>query len=145
MEEPPRSPDGKVIPHDHAEILNDHVVIRRISKEHLFSAQDGSGTRISSMAYQASSEPGGGMSIDLLNLIVTLGHDSATFLLGGAYVGAVRFVVEPLRAMQFKVGYDPLVDNECHGEVWGKFNDRKKRALKRAARWEIEIPDVSLT
>ncbi|MEP2877961.1 MAG: hypothetical protein ABJL55_05350 [Roseibium sp.] len=121
---------GDVIPHDHEEILNEHHVIRRISPHHVVPDEKSpTGSKISTMAFRPSSGPNGGMSVDIENLIIENGLDPKEFVISPPFIGAVKLLVEQLRANDFVVGYDPLPDNEFHGEVWGRFSKSKQRKL----------------
>lgn len=143
MTEPERDQSGKVMPHDHPEIGAEYGVIRRIHAQHVIDAQDGT-RRISSMAYQASSEPGGGMSVDIEELIHIHGLQPREHLLKGDFLGAVKLLAGAYRELGFLVGYDPLPDNLCHGEVWGNFSKAKKREIQRRVSWFVEIGGVDL-
>jgi hypothetical protein len=140
--------NGSVQPHDHAEIGAGDGVIRRISALQTV-VKDGQ-RKISSIAYKASGDTNGGMSVDLERFINDAGHDVATWVTSPRWIGSVRFTAGFLRSQAFKVGYDPIAaaDNEpanpFHGEVWGQFTKGKQRALQQAATWCVAIPDVSL-
>jgi hypothetical protein len=61
--DPPRDGNGKILPHDHPEILETHHVIRHTTPNDLtFDLQTGK-HRIASGAFSESS--GGGMSVDI--------------------------------------------------------------------------------
>lgn len=142
---PPRNAAGQVEPHDHQEILSNDGVIRRISPVFVVPDKDGL-PRVSTMAFQPSSEAqGGGLSVDLQREIEESGRDALQFVMKPPWIGSVRFTAQQLRNEGLIVGYDPLVpDNPFHGEVWGDFSKGKKRKLLQIAQWFVAIPDVSL-
>lgn len=144
--QPQLDENGNVTPHDHPKILDDHRVIRRISKEqHIVTdPKSPTGRRISSIAFQASTEGNRGMSVDLEHEIIQAGLDPAEYVTTPLWTGSVVLKVDFLRAQQFKVGADPLKDNPHHGEVWGTFSDGQKKRLRNASQWLVPIPDVSI-
>lgn len=140
---PPRDGAGEVTPHDHAEILNQHLVIRRISGNHIIT--DGAGQRrLSSMAFKPSSGPNGGMSVDIEHFIAAAGRVPREFVTTPEWMGSVSFFVGEVRAQALRVGYDPLPENDFHGEVWGARTRSQWRQLQAIATWYVEIPDVAL-
>lgn len=140
---PPRDANGEVIPHDHPEILGDHIVIRRISEKQI--VVDGGQRRISSIAFKPSSGPNGGMSVDLESFIIAQQLDPRAFVTTPVWMGSVCFRAGDLRADTLKVGYDPLPDNDCHGEVWGATKRPQWRRLQRLAVWYVQIDGVEIT
>lgn len=143
LSDPPRDAQGNVIPHDHTEITPQDGVIRRISE--LQTTVDASGQRrISSVAFKASSGVNGGLSVDLETLIIEGGHDPRRYVTTPRWLAALRFEAGQLRSEQFKVGYDPLIDNPYHGEVWGSFTKAQIRRLREMAVWFVEMPGVAI-
>lgn len=140
LQPPPRDANGAVIPHDHAEILPGHRVIRRIPENWI--DRKGPKPRISSQAYKPSSGPNGGMSIDLEQSIIDAGLVPGEFVTNPRWVGAVIFNVGDLRNLGFRVGYDPLDENPHHGEVWGNFSRANQRSLSQICAWLIQIEGV---
>jgi hypothetical protein len=136
---PPRDPnDGEVIPHDHDEIANEDDIIRRISDQQIVNV--GGVRRISSLAFQASSDsPRAGMSIDIKSSIEAAGLNAATFVTTPKWTGSVVFKAGAARALGFMVGYDPMPDNDHHGEVWGAFTKRTSKSLQRACQWFVPV------
>ncbi|MDX0517382.1 hypothetical protein GOL81_21235 [Sinorhizobium medicae] len=130
LAEPPRDAQGSVVPHNHDQILDQDGVLRRISPFHLVEDEKAAGgKRLSSMAFQPSSGPNGGMSVDLERSVLDAGGDPRAHVIAPPFVGAVRFVAGQLREEEFLVGYDPLPSNPHHGEVWGSFTASKKKKL----------------
>jgi hypothetical protein len=126
---PPRDADGNVIPHDHAEILADHHVIRHTTPLHV--VDDGQGRkRIASGVYVESSEPPKGMSVDLEEWTVGAGLDPLNYVAPAH--GAVELRVGDLRALGLQVGYHPLPDNPHHCEVWGVKSTHRRKIGKLA-------------
>ncbi len=138
LDKPPLDADGNVEIHDHAGILADHGVIRRISGDHLVDDEKTGGKRVSSIAFQPSSGPNAGMSIDLQNSIEEAGLDPKVFVIAPPFLGAVRFTAGSLRAQGFQVGFEPLPTNPHHGEVWGNFTTGKKKWLQKNAEMFVD-------
>jgi hypothetical protein len=126
--EPPRGPDGRVIPHDHLEILDEHYVIRWTTANDVHPIE----ARLISGAFSESSE--GGMSVDIEDWIVSAGLDRLHNVPIG--FGAVRLNVGALRGLGFQVGWDPVGSNPYHGAVWGIGNGsgRRRKILAIAER-----------
>jgi hypothetical protein len=66
------------------------------------------------------------------------------------HAGAVVFPANVPRASGLLVGYDPLPDNPCHGEVWGgarpnRFSNGQRKAIAASAQWFVEIDGVEIT
>lgn len=139
---PPHSNNG-VIPHDHEGILSCDGIIRRISLEHVVFDPKISGKRLSSRAFSPSSEPNGGMSIDLQQQIEEAGIVARTFVTTPTWTGSILFKAGQLRAEGFWVGYDPETDNPYHGQVWGNFTKAKVRKLRCLCEWFVLIENVS--
>lgn len=134
LDEPPRDAQGSVVPHNHHQVLDHDGILRRISPFHVVEDEKvEGGKRVSSMAFQPSSGPNGGMSVDLERSILDAGGDPRMHVVSPPFVGAVRFVAGQLRAEEFLVGYDPLPGNPHHGEVWGSFTASKKKKLQALA------------
>lgn len=142
---PPRDSTGQVLPHDHAGILSEDGIIRRISEQFIVIDKDGQ-KRISSMAFNPSSAAlGGGLSVDLQQEIENAKLDPYKFVTSPRWIGSVKFSASQLRSQGFSVGFDPLLpDNPYHGEVWGQFSSSKKKYLINAASWFVKIQDVQL-
>jgi hypothetical protein len=140
---PPRDGANNVVPHDHQEIANDDDLIRRISEEQTV-VDDKGVRRVSSMAFNCSTGPDGGMSVDIKRSIEEVGDDAATFVTTPRWIGSVIFKVGVPRSLGFQVGYDPIPGNDHHGEVWGKSTKATKKRIQSAARWFVQIPDVVL-
>lgn len=139
----PRDENGKVIEHDHDEITNDQTVIRGITQHHI---RDG---RITSIAYQASSGSGEGMSVELKELIERDNKSPVEHIKSNSsFVGAVSFTVGSLREINYKVGYDPILEgpnpNPYHCQVWGEFPKSNKRKLAQIAKKFVDLDDINL-
>lgn len=85
------------------------------------------------------------MSVDLEALIMEMGADPRVYVTTPRFMGSVRFEAGRLRTEGLMVGYEPLPDNACHGEVWGAFTRSLQRRLQAAATWFVQIDDVSVT
>jgi hypothetical protein len=131
-----------VLPHDHAEILNEDDLIRRVSEEQIVTV--GGVRRISSIAFQPSGGPAGGMSIDIKRSIEEARIVVVDFVTTPRWIGSVMFAAAVPRGQNLQVGYDPLPDNSHHGEVWGTFSKAKSKAIQRASHWLVPIPQVNV-
>jgi hypothetical protein len=70
--------------------------------------------------------------------------DPRSFVTTPRWAGSILLNVGLLREEGFRVGYSPQPENPFHGEVWGEFNRSQVEALRHAARWFVEIPEVGL-
>lgn len=144
LKPPPRDAES-VIPHDHDEILDEDLVIRRISEDWAVSdPKVPEGKRLSTMAFNKSTGPNAGMSVDLKREIEDAGLDAQKWVTTPKWIGSVTLLVRDLRVEEFRVGFDPLPDNPYHGEVWGQFSKSKQRKLISLSRWFVEIPGIAL-
>lgn len=89
------------------------------------------------------------MSVDLCHQIVEANQDPATYVTSPKYVGSIQFEVGVARAVQLRVGCEPIPDNPYHGEVWGahkpnKFTKSQQRAILSAATWLVALPEVEI-
>ena len=142
LEPPPRDDDGNVKPHDHAGILRDDGILRRVSEHFIVDDPKTGGRRLSTMAFEASNGPNAGMSVDLQAQIEEAGLDPIQYVTTPQWVGSVRFTAAALRAEEFLVGFDPIPENPHHGEVWGKFSKSKKKRLLGMINWFVPIDGV---
>ena len=148
MKPPPLDEGGRVVPHDHEEIGDDWIVVRRINTIWLKSATDGE-IGLSTAAFTESSQPPKGMSVDILNLIEAAGVDAKAHVASLPNLPySVRLRVGDLRSLGLKVGFHPLDEkppfpaNPFHGEVWGIGDSRgPKNALRRSAKWFVKPQD----
>jgi|HubBroStandDraft_6_1064221.scaffolds.fasta_scaffold07060_4 hypothetical protein len=138
--EPPRDPDGNTLPHDHAEIQNEHHVIRHITPYDLFPDRQTHVKRVQSGAYSESSDQHGGMSVDIEEWMTTDGLDTLHYVHDPSY-GAKRINVGELRAQGFQVGWDSQPGNPHHGAVWGIGNGSKRK--RRIAALAVTIRAAS--
>lgn len=148
---PPHDDKGQVIPHDHPEILVENWVVRRIAIHWVIDdPKFPEGKRITSEAWQPSSEPNGGMSVDLQSLIETDGLDAREFVTSDQLPASIRMNVGFLRAQAFQVGHDPVKDdpkfpdNPYHCQVWGNFSRARRKALCNASECFVPLAGVSL-
>jgi hypothetical protein len=144
---PPRDAHGKVIPHDHRGIGQHDVLIRRITEQWIVTEADGR-RRLSSLAFNPSSGPNGGMSVDLQVQIEEAGLNCREFLTvtNPHCIGAICFEAGVLREINLQVGFDPMPSNPYHGEVWGNFTRAmKNRILPSLATWFMEIDGVAIS
>lgn len=145
---PPRNAVGEVLPHDHAEILAQDGVIRRISDKQVVSRPDGRRT-LSSIAFKPSGGIDGGMSIDLEAWLRQDNVAPEEYVTTPRWVGSVRFTAGMLRNEGCRVGWDPLERqgafpaNRYHGEVWD-IDRPKQRRLHELAEWFVPMDGVEI-
>jgi hypothetical protein len=127
---PLRDANGKIVPHDHDEILDDDHVLRHIVPPHDLHPDRATGvTRVSSGAYSESSD--GGMSVDILRWMLEAQLDELHYLADDT-VGATKIRVKDLREMGLKVGWDPDGGHPHHGAVWGIKQTHRRKIAKLA-------------
>jgi hypothetical protein len=134
----------EIIPHDDKSINDEDGVIRRISPQQIVFDPKVGGNRISSSAFNPSSGPNGGLSVDIQKKIEQAGVDAREFVTKPPWIGSIRFTAGQLRVLGLKIGYDPLPENPHHGEVWGSFTQSIKKKLPKLSEWFVRIDDVSL-
>ncbi len=122
--DPPRDQQGKIIPHDHADILDGYHLIRHTTPNDLAFDQSLGAKRLSSGAFSESSD--GGMSVYVEEWMVADGLGPLNYLSDSTH-GAVRLNVGQLRALGFKVGWDPDNGPRHHAAVWGIGNGSKRK------------------
>jgi hypothetical protein len=146
MGAPPRDTEGRVLPHDDADIPGDAYVLRYIIPEWLKPLESRPGQRrLSSAAFSPSSkhrDPYQGMSVDLLQPMLDAGL-SPIDRKGDKYEAVVRLQVRGIREVGLKVGPDPQPDNPFHAAVWGIREGARKKLLKRFE-W-VDKPDDVVT
>lgn len=144
-------------PYDEKSIGGDDRIIRRIDPvQHIVPDSNRGGSRISSKAFQPSSGPAGGMSVDLEALMLEADVIPRDFVTTPRFRGSVSFTARVARDLGLRVGYDPITGgagvepNPYHGEVWGSsarpnsFSNGQKKGLQRASGWYVQLPDVSI-
>lgn len=146
-----------VQPYDEQDIAPNDTIIRRINPDqHVVIDENTQRRRISSKAYNKSSGPRSGMSVDIEKLIIAGGEDPKRYVTTPIFTGSVAFSASAIRSLGLWVGYEPILDvlgipdNPYHGEVWSpterkSFSDSQKTSLANSARWYVQIPDVDLT
>lgn len=131
---PPRDADGSVEPHDHREILDDDILLRGIPKQWIQPAPNG-GHRISSAAFNASSDTYGGLSLAAKKALECLGRTVDDWA-AGRFSAVVCFPAEMLRSAEVQVGWDPVDNDSSHCNAWAKSGDpfpRRRSLRKRLA------------
>lgn len=140
MQTPERDHEGRAIPYNSVDILNSDRLIRGITANHIRNG------RVSSSLYKSSSrarDPYRGWSVDLYKLAKTRDYSS------GKYLGAVQFQASVPRDLGLSVGFDPVVGNGAHSQLWnvpdhGPLKNSQSRQLRQNAEWYASIPDVEL-
>jgi hypothetical protein len=150
LQPPEQDSRGIVLPHDHPEIPADWRLIRRISDiaatQWVVTSNNG-GKRLSSACLTASSpeyDPYEGISIDLETVAKEEGVDLVARIRAERFVGAIVLTAGAARVESLRVGYDPKIENICHGQIWGKPSTKKRQRLLKTCDWYIPIPEVSL-
>lgn len=145
-----------VEPYDEAGIAGEDTIIRRINPiHHIVWDENRQKHRISPKAYNKSSGPKEGMSVDIERLIVGAGVNPQEYVTTPVFTGSVALRAGDVRALGLWVGYDPIEgvhyvpDNPYHGEVWSpterkNFTDSQKSALAHLAQWYVPLPNVDL-
>ena len=104
MKPPERDANGLAIPHDHPEILGEHLVVRRISSiaaaQSIVDLKNG-GRRVSSAIFTASSrdsDPYEGLSVDLDPVAQQEGIDLRKLIEAENFLGAVSIRTDAVRS-----------------------------------------------
>lgn len=126
--EPRRDALGKIIPHDHPEILDSFHVVRHTDPHDLCDNGQG-GKRLASGAYSESRD--GGMSVDIEEWMTADGLPQLHYVTDSSQ-GATRLNVGELRKLGLQVGWDPDGGHSHHGAVWGIGSKDRKRIAKIA-------------
>jgi len=147
---PQRDENGLALPHDHPDILDDKLVVRRVSRiaaqQSIVPGRNGC-NRLSSAIFTASSresDPYEGISVDLDMVAEQEGIDLRSKIVADDFLGAVCLKTANVRNEQLRVGYDPEPTNVCHGQIWGNPANKKRKRLLRSCDWYVEIRGVSL-
>lgn len=92
------------------------------------------------------------MSVDIEQLIIASGLQPKHYVVDPVFTGAVAFSASDVRSLGLWIGYEPLQNNPCHGEVWGatptrhnRFTKTQKDGLAAAARWYVPLRDVEIS
>jgi hypothetical protein len=128
--DPPRDQQGRIVPHNHHEILNDHHVIRHTTPHDLCPGDVPGTQRLASGAYSESKD--GGMSVDILEWMQADNLLPLHFVTDPAH-GAVSIRVGDLRGLGLQVGWDPDGGHQYHGAVWGLRNSSRRRKVLKIA------------
>ena len=122
-----------MVPHDHEEILPDDVMLRGIPERHILPVEGG-GVRISSGAFQTSSDGrGGGFSLSAKKVLDCLGK-SVDEWAAGRFGAVVCFPAEVLREAKMRIGWDPTPDDPSHCNAWGALGKSLRKRLARHAK-----------
>ena len=126
------------------EIADDNELIRGITEEQVIYDERRKCRRVSSAAIDTSSEPNGGMSMDLRRLVEAAGISPEEHI-EGRWVGALLLTAGMLRAEGLRVGHDPLPTNPYHCQAWGKITKGMQRKILRSARWYVPVGGVNIS
>ena len=141
---PPKDGNGRVIPHDHDEIVGEDRVIRRITDWHL-TDMEGGGRRLSSAAFEPSDD--GQVSVDIEKLLLEANLDPGEYSEALPSVGSICWSAQYLRSEQLKVGYDPLPNNPYHGGVWngtGRMSRGLRKRIISNSSWLKKVQNVEI-
>ena len=142
---PPRDCNGRIIPHDHKQILSEDVIIRRISTQQLVHDDKVGGLRPSSMAFKSSSGNNSSMSVDIEKLIIEADIDPRSYVISHPWIGAVYFLTQTIRDLELQVGFEPMERLPYHGGVWGNFTKGTQNKLLKASLTYIPVPQAART
>ena len=110
-------------------------MLRGIATEWIVSTPDG-GRRISSGAFQSSTDTHAGMSLGakkILDCTDTTVEEWA----GGRFAAVVCLPASKLRAVDVQVGWDPMPDDPAHCNAWGAISRGYKKRLAKDANWRF--------
>lgn len=133
------------------EITDDDRIVRRIdgsehSRHIVVDEKTPQGKRLSSIVFKPSSAArGGGMSVDLLEMINFHEPDATAYLIKPPWVGALEFKAADLRGLGFEIAHDAVANKPYHALVCGQFSRRQITDLSKTAKWFVEIRNVSIT
>ena len=138
LDSPPRDDEGVVTPHDHPQICAEDTMLRGIPEQWIHSTDDG-GRRISSGAFQRSSDKYQGMSLGAKK-ILDCADTSVEEWARGRFSTVVCFPASDLRAIDVKVGWDPIPDDRAHCNAWGRIPTGHAKRLAREANRRFFAP-----
>jgi hypothetical protein len=147
---PLRDDNGIVEPHDHDEIQNEDLIIRRICPaNHVVYDGNRGKDRLSTKAFKPSSGVKDGMSIDIKLLIENDNLAPAEYVTTPVFTGSVEFTAITARDAGLWVGFDPLEENPYHGEVWGaaranKFTTTQSKHIQNNSNWLVPLDGVDI-
>jgi len=122
--------------------LPDDEIVHRVSAEWVIEDKEGV-KRLTSVAFRSSTRgkyPG--YSVDLVTWAAAAGVNPKALVTNPDRTASIVFSAAGLRAAGFTVGWEPVVENEYHGEVWGAASRPGERALRDLAGWYVPLPGV---
>lgn len=129
---PPKDAEGCVEPHDHDQIYAADIMLRGIPERWIIRTDDG-GHRISTGAFQASSDKYKGMSLAAKKVLECEEKDINEWA-AGKFVAVVCFPVVKLRDVEILVGWDPNKDDPAHCNAWGKLRKSLQKEFAKKAK-----------
>ena len=147
---PQRDEQGRVIPHNHPQILDNDWVIRLVfigKNEPPVDLKFPEGKRLSLTVWEPSSGVNEGLSVNLQSLIFTGGLESPEKYSKPA---SIMMNVGDIRRLGFEVGYDPvkddpkIPDNPYHCQIWGASTRGERNQLKNISQWLVPLAGVSI-
>ena len=138
MRTPPRDADGCVEPHDHEQIQDEDIMLRGIPAQWIKPAPDG-GRRISSGAFQPSSDKYGGLSLGAKKVLECLEMTTEEWS-AGRFSAVVCFPAGMLRSAGIQIGWDPLDEDSAHCNAWAESGGPfpKTRSLRKSLTTETK-------
>jgi len=142
--DPPTDVDGNVVAHDDPAISPASMLIRHINEAaHVIFDENKNCRRIARLAFSASSgDPDNGMSVDIGQLLAEAGLQEDAQVPRG--MGAVKLEVGQVRALELRVGSDPIPRNKYHGQIWDVKDTKRKGLHRLVVAWVVPIPGVAL-
>lgn len=145
---PPHDANGNALPHDHQDIEPNDTLIRRVNPIH--HVVDDDNRKCRRLSSKLMKPTGGGMSVDHERSIQEDQKDPVEFVRTPVYTGAVAILALHARGVGLRVGYEPVLGNPYHCEVWGadprpdKFTNAQTKALFAACGWYIPLDGVEI-
>jgi hypothetical protein len=134
--------DGITLAHDHPGLLGTDLVFRLIPKQWRVPGSSPGIWRLSTQAFENSSDRYGGCSVLLANLLAEAQVSIDDIVAERGALGAIKLAVSEIRVRSLQVGFDPLPDDPFHGQIWGKITKGVSKGLLGVSSWAVEVPDT---
>ncbi len=145
LDRPPVDGDGVTLPHDHAGLDPSDIVIRLVPRQWRVAGAQPGVWRLSSEAFQNSSDKYRGCSVLIAKLAAEAGISIEKIVASRNMLGAISVTVGQIRGRGLKVGFDPLEDDPFHGQIWEKITRGTANTLLSSAAWSVPIADTVIT
>ena len=128
---PPRDVAGCVTPHDHEQIYPADIMLRGIPVHWIKETESGE-RRISSGAFQASSDKYKGMSLGAKKVLECY-EKSVEEWARDRFGAVVCLPVGKLKNAGMQVGWDPTADDPSHCNAWGNLGKSLQKCFAKSA------------